>query len=108
MNYYALAAGFLSGKYRTPEDAGKSARGTATVARYLNDRGRRILAALDRAAQQLGSTQAQVAVAWVMARPGITSPIASATSLAQLQELVQAAQLRLPAEVVRSLDEASA
>lgn len=108
MNYYALAAGFLSGKYRTPEDAGKSARGTATIARYLNDRGRRILAALDRAAQQLGSTQAQVAIAWVMARPGITSPIASATSLAQLQELVQAAQLRLPAEVVRSLDEASA
>lgn len=108
MNYYALAAGFLSGKYRTPEDAGKSARGTATIARYLNDRGRRILAALDRAAQQLGSTQAQVAVAWVMARPGITSPIASATSLAQLQELVQAAQLRLPAEVVHSLDEASA
>jgi aryl-alcohol dehydrogenase-like predicted oxidoreductase len=108
MNYYALAAGFLSGKYRTPEDAGKSARGTATIQKYLNERGRRILAALDAAAQQLGSPPAQVAIAWVMARPGITSPIASATSLAQLQELVQAAQLRLPAEVVRSLDAASA
>lgn len=108
MNYYALAAGFLSGKYRTPEDADKSARGKATIARYLDERGRKILAALDGAARQLGSTPAQVAIAWVMARPGVTSPIASATSLAQLQELVQAAQLRLPAEVVRALDEASA
>jgi aryl-alcohol dehydrogenase-like predicted oxidoreductase len=108
LNYYALASGFLSGKYRTPEDAGKSARGTSTLAKYLNERGRRILAALDGAARQLASTPAQVAIAWVMARPGITSPIASATSLVQLQELVRAAQLRLPAEVVRSLDQASA
>jgi aryl-alcohol dehydrogenase-like predicted oxidoreductase len=108
LNYYALASGFLSGKYRTPEDAGKSARGTSTTAKYLNERGRRILAALDGAARQLASTPAQVAIAWVMARPGITSPIASATSLVQLQELVRAAQLRLPAEVVRSLDQASA
>lgn len=108
INYYALAAGFLTGKYRGTEDAARSARGGGVVKKYVNDRGMRILAALDEAAQATGAKPGQVAIAWVMARPGVTSPIASATTLPQLQELVQAAQLRLPPEVLRRLDAASA
>jgi aryl-alcohol dehydrogenase-like predicted oxidoreductase len=108
ITYYALASGFLSGKYRTPEDAAKSPRGGGIVKKYLNERGMRILAALDAAARETGSTPAQVAIAWVMAQPGVTAPIASATSLAQLQDLVQAAQLQLPAETLGRLDAASA
>ena len=108
MNYYALAAGFLSGKYRTPEDAGQSARGASTCEKYLNERGLRILAGLDEAAQRSGSTPAQVAIAWLLAQPGVTAPIASATSLAQLDALVQAAQLRLDGETLELLAQASA
>jgi len=108
INYYALAAGFLTGKYRSQDDAAKSPRGGGTVKKYLNERGLRILAALDAAAAETGATQGQVAIAWLMTRPAVASPIASATSLAQLKELVQAAQLRLPADLVRKLDEASA
>lgn len=108
INYYALAAGFLTGKYRSPDDAGKSARGPSTVKKYLNERGLRILAALDEAAQHTGATPGQVAIAWVMAQPGISSPIASASSLAQLQELLAAAQLRLDGETLALLDRASA
>jgi aryl-alcohol dehydrogenase-like predicted oxidoreductase len=108
INYYALASGFLTGKYRTAEDAAKSARGGMVVKKYLDDRGRRILAALDAAAQATGSTPGQVAIAWLLAQPGVTSPIASATSLAQLRDLVKAASLRLPEDHLRRLDEASA
>jgi len=108
INYYALAAGFLSGKYRTAEDAAKSLRGATTVQKYLNARGLRILGALDEAARRTGATPAQVAIAWVMAQPAVTSPIASATSLPQLQELVRAAQLRLDRETLDLLDRASA
>jgi len=108
INYYALAAGFLTGKYRSPEDAAKSPRGKMVVQKYLDPRGQRILRALDEAAERSGGTPAQVAIAWVMAQPGISSPIASATSLAQLQELVEAAQLRLDAATMALLDEASA
>jgi aryl-alcohol dehydrogenase-like predicted oxidoreductase len=108
INFYALAAGFLSGKYRTPEDAGKSARGASNVKKYLNERGLKILAALDEAAQRTGSTPARVAIAWVMAQPGVTAPIASASSLGQLDELVQAARLRLDAATLALLDAASA
>jgi len=108
INYYALAAGFLTGKYRSQDDAAKSARGGATVKKYLNDRGLRILAALDGAAAATGATPGQVAIAWLLARPGVTSPIASATSMEQLRDLVQAAQLRLPPDVLGKLDEASA
>jgi aryl-alcohol dehydrogenase-like predicted oxidoreductase len=107
INYYALAAGFLSGKYRTAEDVAKSPRGKNVVQKYLNARGERILAALDQAARRTGSTPAQVAVAWVMAQPGVTSPIASATSLAQLKDLVTASQLKLDAATMALLDEAS-
>jgi aryl-alcohol dehydrogenase-like predicted oxidoreductase len=108
INYYALAAGFLSGKYRSTEDAAKSARGASTVKKYQNPRGRAILDALDEAARRTGATPAQVAIAWVMAQPGVTSPIASATSLEQLQELVRASQLRLDDETLALLDRASA
>ncbi len=108
INYYALASGFLSGKYRSAEDAGKSPRGAGVVKKYLNEPGRRVLAALDAAAQRTGSTPAQVALAWTIAQPAITSPIASATTLAQLQDLVRSAQLQLDAESLRSLDAASA
>jgi aryl-alcohol dehydrogenase-like predicted oxidoreductase len=108
INYYALAAGFLTGKYRSADDAGKSARGGGVVKKYVNERGLRILAALDEAAQALGATPGQVAIAWLMAHPGVTSPIASATSVQQLQELVAAARLKLDAATLRKLDEASA
>ncbi len=108
INFYALASGFLSGKYRTPEDASKSARGKNTVAKYLNDRGLKILAALDQAADRTGGTPAQIAIAWVMAQPGITSPIASASSLDQLQDLVKATALVLDADTLAMLNAASA
>jgi aryl-alcohol dehydrogenase-like predicted oxidoreductase len=108
INFYALAAGFLTGKYRSAADANKSARGQSTVAKYLNERGLRILAALDGVAAQTGSTPGQVAIAWLLTRPAITAPIASATSLAQLQDLVQATQLKLDASMVAALDRASA
>lgn len=108
INFYALAAGFLTGKYRTEADAGKSARGKNTTAKYLNERGLRILAALDTVAARLGATPGQIAVAWQIVQPGITAPIASATSLAQLQDLVKATQLTLDAEALATLDAASA
>ena len=106
INYYALAAGFLTGKYRSVEDAagprGSSVRG------YCNEKGFGVLAALDRAVARLGGTPAQVALAWVMTRPGIAAPIASATKVEQLDDLVAAVTLRLDAEAVADLDAASA
>jgi aryl-alcohol dehydrogenase-like predicted oxidoreductase len=108
INFYSLAAGFLTGKYRTAADADKSARGKNTVAKYLNDRGLKILAALDEAAQRTNSTPARVAVAWVMAQPGVAAPIASATNLEQLGELVKASELVLDGETLALLDRASA
>lgn len=108
INYAALATGFLTGKYRSAEDAARSPRGAKAVQRYLNPRGERILRALDQAAERANATPAQVAVAWAMAQPGITSPIVSATSLAQLQELVKAAALQLDAQTLALLEEASA
>ncbi len=106
-NFYALAAGFLTGKYRTAADAGKSVRGKNTTDKYLNARGLRILAELDDVADRYEATPAQVALAWQLAQPGITAPIASATSLEQLQELVAAAQLQLDADALADLSEAS-
>ncbi len=108
INFYALAAGFLTGKYRTEADAAKSARGKNTTAKYLNERGLRILAALDTVAARYGATPGQVAVAWQIVQPGIAAPIASATSLPQLQELVKASQLTLDAEAMATLNTASA
>lgn len=106
--FYPLASGFLTGKYRSAEDAGKSVRGKTIVDRYLNPRGMRILSALDEVASQLRATPAQVALAWQIARPGITAPLASATSLQQLKELFGAAQLQLDAAAITLLNEASA
>lgn len=107
INFYALAAGFLSGKYRKPEDAAKSARGANTVKKYLNDRGLKIVAALDEASKRTGAPPARIAIAWVMAQPGIAAPIASASSVEQLQEIVRAAQLQLDAGTLALLDGAS-
>jgi aryl-alcohol dehydrogenase-like predicted oxidoreductase len=107
ISFYALAAGFLTGKYRSAEDASKSARGKNTCSIYLNERGLKILDALDEAAQRTGRTQAQVAVAWVMAQPAITAPIASATSLSQLDELLAASRVKLDADTMALLDRAS-
>ena len=105
--YYSLAAGFLSGKYRSEDDLSKSARG-GTVKKYLNERGFRILDALDQVAAKYNSTPARVALAWVIARPSITAPIASATSLAQLNDLIEATKLQLDQEAIALLDRASA
>ncbi len=107
INYYALASGFLTGKYRSSADLGKSPRGKG-VGRYLDARGLRILAALDAVAARTASTPAQVALAWQMARPAITAPIASATSLQQLEGLVAATRLLLDDEATAQLDRASA
>ncbi|MFT4933850.1 MAG: aryl-alcohol dehydrogenase-like predicted oxidoreductase [Pseudoalteromonas distincta] len=105
--FYGLASGFLTGKYRSEADLGKSPRGGGAK-KYMTDRGMRILAALDEVAGGHGATPAQVALAWVMAQPGLTAPIASATSVAQLQELMGAAQVSLSAEDLKALDTASA
>jgi aryl-alcohol dehydrogenase-like predicted oxidoreductase len=105
--YYSLASGFLTGKYRSEADFKKSPRGGGMKSR-LNERGLHILAALDQVSVRLKATPAQVALAWLMARPSITAPIASATNLEQLNELIAATRLELDAEAVRQLDAASA
>ncbi|MEW9573394.1 aldo/keto reductase [Rhodanobacter sp. Si-c] len=106
--YYALASGFLSGKYRSVADLAKSnARGGA-ARRFLNPHGLGVLAALDEVATAHKATPAQVALAWLIARPSVTAPIASATSVPQLQELLGALQLTLGADEIAALDRASA
>lgn len=106
INYYALAAGFLTGKYRSEADAA-GARG-GSVRGYCNEKGFGVLAALDRAAARFDATPAQVALAWVMTRPAIAAPIASATKLTQLDDLAAAAVLRLDDEALADLEKASA
>ncbi|NBJ12387.1 aldo/keto reductase [Microvirga arsenatis] len=105
--YYGLASGFLTGKYRSEADFGKSVRG-GRMAAYLNERGKRILSSLDAVAARKEATPAQVALAWLMARPGLTAPIASATSVEQVQDLVKATELRLDESDIAALDRASA
>jgi aryl-alcohol dehydrogenase-like predicted oxidoreductase len=107
ISYYGLAKGFLSGKYRSKEDLGKSARGGG-VQEYLNPRGMRILAALDAVSARHKATQAEVALAWVIARPGVTAPIASATKLDQADSLIKAVSLTLGADDLAELEKASA
>jgi len=107
INFYALASGFLTGKYRRGEDLQGRARG-ARVKDYLNDRGWRVLACLDSVAARLNATPAQIALAWQIARPSVTAPIASATTVAQLDELVAATALDLDAATLRELDAVSA
>ncbi|NEX59506.1 aldo/keto reductase [Noviherbaspirillum galbum] len=104
--YYSLASGFLTGKYRSQADLGKSVRGQG-VKKYLDQRGLAILAALDEVAKETGSTPAQVALAWLMAQPAVTAPIASATSIEQLDDLIGATRLELDAHALDRLDKAS-
>ena len=106
--YYSLASGFLSGKYRSKADAAKSARGNGVVSKYLDDKGLRILAALDQAAEEHKAKPAEVALAWLMAKPGVTAPIASATSAEQLDSLVRATRLALTPQQMQALDRAGA
>lgn len=105
--YFSLAAGFLTGKYRSKDDLGKSPRGERSVAQYLNEQGLGVLAALDEVAARHKAKPAQVALAWLMARPSITAPIASATKLEQLEDLIGATELRLDAEDIERLNRAS-
>jgi aryl-alcohol dehydrogenase-like predicted oxidoreductase len=105
--YFSLASGFLTGKYRSESDFSKSARGPG-MKKYLNDRGFRILAALDEVANAHLSTPGKVALAWLMARPSITAPIASATSVEQLRDLVDATTLELDQASIETLTQASA
>ncbi len=107
INYWALAAGFLTGKYRTEADLGKSPRGSG-VKKYLNPRGLGVLKALDEVAERYHSAPASVAIAWLIARPSVTAPIASATSIGQLDALVAATKLELDSEAIKQLNEASA
>jgi aryl-alcohol dehydrogenase-like predicted oxidoreductase len=106
ITYFSLAAGFLTGKYRSEQDYAKSARGPG-MKKYLNERGLRILDALDDVSARLHATPAQVALAWLIAQPGVTAAIASATSVAQLQDIVGATRLTLDELDMRQLDEAS-
>ncbi|HTI07192.1 MAG TPA: aldo/keto reductase, partial [Puia sp.] len=107
ISYYSLASGFLSGKYRSEADLSISVRGGG-VKKYLDARGLRILSALDEVAARYHTTPASVAIAWLIARPSITAPIASATNPEQLTDLVKAAELSLDAPAMRLLDEVSA
>lgn len=104
--YFSLAAGFLTGKYRKAEDAAKAARG-GMVKKYLNDKGFAVVEALTEIAAQHKATEAQVALAWLLAQPGVTAPIASATKDKQLDDLIAAAELRLDEASVRRLGEVS-
>ena len=106
IGFYSLASGFLSGKYRSEADTSRGARGSR-VAAYLDDRGRRILAALDQVAARHRANPTRVAIAWLIARPGVTSPIASATSLDQLHDLIEATRLTLDKDDIGLLDRAS-
>jgi aryl-alcohol dehydrogenase-like predicted oxidoreductase len=105
--YFSLASGFLTGKYRSEDDMAKSAR-RDMVKKYLNERGLRILEALSRVAKQYDVTTATVALAWLINRPGITAPIASATNLDQLSELIEATKLKLNPASIDLLNQASA
>ena len=107
ISYYGLASGFLTGKYRSAADLGKSPRGAGAKKHLESERGQAVLAALDAVSAELGATPAQVALAWVMARPAVAAPIASATSLEQLEELMGAARLTLDAGQMARLNAAS-
>ena len=105
--YFSLASGFLTGKYKTREDA-KGAKRVSRVDKYFDARGEKILRALGEVAEETGAKEASVALAWLLARPSITAPIASATSPGQLEALAAAVELTLDAAAVKKLDEASA
>jgi aryl-alcohol dehydrogenase-like predicted oxidoreductase len=106
ITYFSLAAGFLTGKYRSKADTVNRARGSRAE-HYLDGNGPRVLAAMDKVAAETGATLAQIALAWLIARPGVTAPIVSATSMAQLDDILKAADLKLDAAAVAALDAAS-
>jgi len=107
ITYFSLASGFLTGKYRSEADFGKSPRG-GRMKSYLTPRGQAILKALDDVGAQTKATPAQVSLAWLMAKPGVAAPIASATSAEQVADLLGALRLSLSGAQIRALDEASA
>jgi aryl-alcohol dehydrogenase-like predicted oxidoreductase len=107
IGYYSLASGFLTGKYRSEQDLAKSPR-CGGVKKYLNERGLGLLGALDEVAARYRATPAQIALAWLIARPSVTAPIASATSLGQLKELVAATEITLDRDAIARIDRASA
>ena len=104
--YFGLASGFLTGKYRSEADFGKSVRG-GRMGQYLNERGRKVLAALDAVAAETSATQAQIALAWIAAQPGVTAPIASANRVDQLDDLLGAMTLELSTEQLARLSDAA-
>ena len=106
--YSSLASGFLSGKYHRGGDLPTTARAAGVQKTYMNDRGFVVLAAVEKVAAGVGATPAQVALSWLVYRPGITAPIASATSVTQLKEIVGAVELKLDADATAILDQASA
>lgn len=106
ISYYSLASGFLSGKYRSKEDVAKSQRGSKALS-YLDERGQSILETLDEVAGAYGTSQAAVAIAWLVQRPDITAPIVSATSVSQLEEIMKATELNLDAAAIEKLNIAS-
>jgi aryl-alcohol dehydrogenase-like predicted oxidoreductase len=106
ISYYSLASGFLTGKYRSEADLAKSKRGPG-VKKYLNERGFSVLKILDEIAVRHAATPAQVAIAWLIGRPSVTAPIASATSLEQLHVLLRAVQLQLDREDIAAIERAS-
>jgi aryl-alcohol dehydrogenase-like predicted oxidoreductase len=107
ITYFSLAAGFLSGKYRSKADTEGRAR-EGRVSQYLNDKGMRILAALDKVSAETGAKPAEISLAWLLRKKGVTAPIASATSLSQLESLVKSATLTLSDEAMALLDAAGA
>ncbi|NPV20266.1 aldo/keto reductase [Bradyrhizobium aeschynomenes] len=108
ITFFSLAAGFLTGKYRSEADLGQSPRGTRAIPKYMNERGMRILAGLDAVARETGAQPAAIALAWLLAKPSVTAPIASATKPEHVDTLVAATQLALTPEQVARLDKASA
>jgi aryl-alcohol dehydrogenase-like predicted oxidoreductase len=107
ITYFSLASGFLTGKYRSGSSLAKSARGEM-VKKYLDDRGFRIIKALDEVSKRLSSTPARVSLAWLILRPSVTAPIASATTLGQLDDLVEGTRLKLDESSIELLNQASA
>lgn len=106
MNYYSLASGFLTGKYRNADDLGQSQRGK-DVQKYLDERGLRILDALAEISVEYKTTSAVIALAWLIRRASITAPIVSATSLNQLEAIIQGPQLELNSSAILRLNDAS-
>jgi aryl-alcohol dehydrogenase-like predicted oxidoreductase len=106
INYYALAAGFLTGKYRSEKDLSKSVRGQK-ASRYLNERGIKILSALDESAKEYSCSLSSLAIAWLLSKSSVTAPIASATTLEQLDDILKGATLKLKDDTINRLDQAS-